>query len=158
MRRGAAVTIGPVREPYVAAFPHGDVFVEGLLQGLTVAESYWVSLPHVSWAMVLLGDPLYRPFGLKPRPALLARAYAAGDASQILEHGKTGPLLVQVDCIGPAGSSTPGVYRNRRNGNGSDSGHRLGEHPGVKGGRIDRGARAQRYSRGGSLGKVPAAS
>jgi uncharacterized protein (TIGR03790 family) len=107
MRRGAAVTIGPVREPYVAAFPHGDVFVEGLLQGLTVADSYWVSLPHVSWAMVLLGDPLYRPFGLKPRPALLARAYAAGDASQILEHGKTGPLLVQLDCVGPAGSSTP---------------------------------------------------
>jgi uncharacterized protein (TIGR03790 family) len=107
MRRGAAVTIGPVREPYVAAFPHGDVFVEGLLQGLTVADSYWVSLPYVSWAMVLLGDPLYRPFALKPRPALLARAYAAGDASQILERGKTGPLLVQVDCVGPAGSSTP---------------------------------------------------
>jgi uncharacterized protein (TIGR03790 family) len=107
MRRGAAVTIGPVREPYVAAFPHGDIFVEGLLQGLTVADSYWVSLPHVSWAMVLLGDPLYRPFGLKPRPALVAGAYTAGDAGQILEHGKTAPLLVQVDCIGPAGSSTP---------------------------------------------------
>jgi uncharacterized protein (TIGR03790 family) len=107
MRRGAAVTIGPVREPYVTAFPHGDVFVEALLQGLTVADSYWVSLPHVSWAMVLVGDPLYRPFGLKPRPALLARAYAAADGNQILEHGKTRPLLVQIECIGPAGSSTP---------------------------------------------------
>ncbi len=107
MRRGAAVTIGPVREPYVAAFPHGNVFVEGLLQGLTVADSYWISLPHVSWAMVLLGDPLYRPFGVKPKPALLARGYAAGDAGRILEHGKTSSLLVQVDCIGPAGSSTP---------------------------------------------------
>jgi uncharacterized protein (TIGR03790 family) len=107
MRRGAAVTIGPVREPYVAAFPHGDVFVEALLQGLTVADSYWASLPHVSWAMVLLGDPLYRPFGVKPRPALLARAYAATDGNQILEHGKTSPLLVQIDCAGPAGSSTP---------------------------------------------------
>jgi uncharacterized protein (TIGR03790 family) len=107
MRRGAAVTIGPVREPYVTAFPHGNVFVEGLLQGLTVADSYWISLPHVSWAMVLLGDPLYRPFGVKPKPALLARAYEAGDASRILEHGKTSSLLVQLDCIGPAGSSTP---------------------------------------------------
>jgi uncharacterized protein (TIGR03790 family) len=106
MRRGAAVTIGPVREPYVTAFPHGDVFVEALLQGLTVADSYWVSLPHVSWAMVLLGDPLYRPFGVKARPALLARAYAAADGKQILEHGKSSPLLVQIYCAGPAGSST----------------------------------------------------
>jgi hypothetical protein len=64
-------------------------------------------LPHVSWAMVLLGDPLYRPFGLKAKPALLARAYATADANRILEHGKTSPLLVQVDCAGPAGSSTP---------------------------------------------------
>jgi uncharacterized protein (TIGR03790 family) len=109
MRRGAAVTLGPVREPYVAAFPHGDVFVEGLLRGLTVADSYWLALPHVSWAMVLLGDPLYRPFGLKPRPALLARAYVRGDSTQILERGQTGSLLVQLECVGPAGSSTPAL-------------------------------------------------
>ena len=73
MRRGAAVTLGPVREPYVAAFPHGDVFVEALLNGLTVAEAYWLSLPQVSWAMVILGDPLYRPFAQHPRPAIVAR-------------------------------------------------------------------------------------
>jgi uncharacterized protein (TIGR03790 family) len=109
MRRGAAVTLGPVREPYVAAFPHGDVFVEGLLRGLTVADSYWLSLPHVSWAMVLLGDPLYRPFGVKPRPALLARAYVSGDSNPILERGKTASLLVQLECVGPAGSSTPAL-------------------------------------------------
>jgi hypothetical protein len=109
MRRGAAVTIGPVREPYVAAFPHGDVFVEGLLQGLTVADSYWVSLPHVSWAMVLLGDPLYRPFGLKPKAALLARSYTAANATGVLGHGETSSLLVQLECVGPMGSSTPAL-------------------------------------------------
>jgi uncharacterized protein (TIGR03790 family) len=109
MRRGAAVTIGPVREPYVAAFPHGDIFVEGLLRGLTVTDSYWTALPHISWAMVILGDPLYRPFAVKPRPALLARAYVAGDSSQVLERGKTAPLLVQLECVGPAGSSTPAL-------------------------------------------------
>jgi uncharacterized protein (TIGR03790 family) len=109
LRRGAAVTLGPVREPYVAAFPHGDVFVEGLLRGLTVADSYWLALPHVSWAMVLLGDPLYRPFGVKPRPALLATAYVSEDSNQILERGKTSSLLVQLECVGPAGSSTPAL-------------------------------------------------
>jgi uncharacterized protein (TIGR03790 family) len=106
MRRGAAVTIGPVREPYLEAFPHGDIFVEGLLSGLTVAESYWLALPEVNWAMVLLGDPLYRPFALKPRPALLARAYVADNPKHVLERGQTSALLVQIDCVGPPGSAT----------------------------------------------------
>ena len=109
MRRGVAVTIGPVREPYVTAFPHGDIFTEILLRGESVAESYWLSLPQVSWAMVLLGDPLYRPFGLKPRPSLIARAYVAGNASGILEKGETSSLQVLVECVGPAGSGTPAL-------------------------------------------------
>jgi len=96
MRRGAAVTLGPVREPYVTAFPHGDIFVESLLSGQTIAESYWLALPHVSWAMVILGDPLYRPFGSGPKPSLVARAYVADNASHILEKGQTASLLVQV--------------------------------------------------------------
>jgi uncharacterized protein (TIGR03790 family) len=106
MRRGAAVTLGPVAEPYLAAFPHGDIFVEGLLSGLTVAESYWLALPEVNWVMVLLGDPLYRPFGGNPRPALLARAYVADNAKHVLERGQTSALLVQIDCVGPPGSAT----------------------------------------------------
>ena len=106
MRRGAAVTLGPVREPYLGAFPHGDIFVEGLLSGLTVAESYWLALPEVNWAMVLLGDPLYRPFGGKARPALLARAYVAENPKHVLERGQTSALLVRIECVGPPGSAT----------------------------------------------------
>ena len=109
MRRGAAVTLGPVREPYVTAFPHGDIFVEALLSGESVAESYWLALPQVSWAMVVLGDPLYRPFALKPRPALVARAYVSGNSSHILEKGETSSLLVLLECVGPAGSGTPAM-------------------------------------------------
>lgn len=109
MRKGAAVTLGPVREPYVAAFPHGDIFVEALLSGGSVAESYWLALPHVSWAMVVLGDPLYRPFALKPRPALVARAYVAGNSKHILEKGETSSLLILLECVGPAGSGTPAM-------------------------------------------------
>jgi len=109
MRRGAAVTLGPVREPYVTAFPHGDIFVEALLSGLTVAEGYWLALPHVSWAMVILGDPLYRPFALKPKPALVARAYVSGGPGQVLVRGETNSLLVQLECVGTPGSSTPAL-------------------------------------------------
>lgn len=106
MRRGAAVTLGPAFEPYVAAFPKADVLVESLLAGRTIAESYWFSLPHVSWAMVILGDPLYRPFA-KPRPALVARAYVTSNSTHVLEKGQTSPMLIQVQCVGPQGSGTP---------------------------------------------------
>ena len=109
MRRGAAITLGPVREPYLDAFPRGDVFTEVLLTGRTVVESYWLALPHTSWAMVLLGDPLYRPFGVQPRPALLARAYVADNARHVLESGESGALLVQIECVGSEGSSTPAM-------------------------------------------------
>lgn len=107
MRRGAAVTLGPVFEPYVGAFPRAEILVESLLAGRTIAESYWQALPHVSWAMVLLGDPLYRPFGAKPKPSLVARAYAGAAANRVVEKGQTSPLLVQVQCVGPPGSGTP---------------------------------------------------
>ena len=110
MRRGAAVTLGPVREPYVIAFPHGDVFVEALLSGLTVAEGYWLSLPHVSWAMVILGDPLYRPFGTQhPRAAIVARSYVSTGSNGVLVRGQSSSLLVRLECVGAPGSSTPAL-------------------------------------------------
>ncbi len=63
LEEGVAVTIGPVDEPYVQAFPLPDLFFRVLTEGmLTVAESYLLSVPYLSWKMVLLGDPLYRPF------------------------------------------------------------------------------------------------
>ena len=63
LEKGAAATIGPVSEPYVQAFPIPDVFFGLLIDGrLTLAECYALSNPFWSWQMVLVGDPLYRPF------------------------------------------------------------------------------------------------
>jgi len=60
---GVSATVGPVAEPYVQAFPVPEAFF-GLLVGgeLSLAECYAASTPFLSWQMVLLGDPLYRPF------------------------------------------------------------------------------------------------
>jgi uncharacterized protein (TIGR03790 family) len=64
---GAAATIGPVAEPYVQGFPLPEVFFNFLLDGhYTLVESYYLSLPYLSWRMILLGDPLYRPFRTPP--------------------------------------------------------------------------------------------
>ena len=63
LEEGVAVTIGPVGEPYVQSFPLPEIFFGVLSEGaLTVAEAYLVSVPYLSWKMVLVGDPLYRPF------------------------------------------------------------------------------------------------
>jgi uncharacterized protein (TIGR03790 family) len=63
LEKGVAATIGPVSEPYVNAFPLPELFFGLLVDGnLTLAECYLVSIPYLSWQMVLVGDPLYRPF------------------------------------------------------------------------------------------------
>ena len=60
---GVAATLGPVSEPYLQAFPPPEMFFGLLIDGYyTLAESYILSLPYLSWQMVLFGDPLYRPF------------------------------------------------------------------------------------------------
>ena len=59
--KGIAATIGPVGEPYGQTFPIPEIFFDFLTEGyLTLAESYIISLPYLSWKMVLVGDPLYR--------------------------------------------------------------------------------------------------
>lgn len=64
LEEGAAATVGPSSEPFVQAFPLPELFFGALIDGrLTLAECYFLSLPFLSWQMVLLGDPLYRPFG-----------------------------------------------------------------------------------------------
>jgi uncharacterized protein (TIGR03790 family) len=63
LEKGVAATLGPVAEPYLQTFPVPDLFF-GLLVGgqLSLAECYALSNPFWSWKMVLIGDPLYRPF------------------------------------------------------------------------------------------------
>ena len=63
IEKGVAATVGPVGEPYVQAFPVPEIFFGFLADGyLSLAECYLISTPFLSWQMVLIGDPLYRPF------------------------------------------------------------------------------------------------
>jgi uncharacterized protein (TIGR03790 family) len=63
LERGITATIGPVFEPYVQAFPLPELFFPTLADGyLSLGETYLVTLPFLSWQMVLIGDPLYQPF------------------------------------------------------------------------------------------------
>lgn len=60
---GVAATVGPVAEPYLQSFPSPEIFFGCLVQGRNeLAECYAMANPFWSWQMVLIGDPLYRPF------------------------------------------------------------------------------------------------
>ena len=68
IQNGVAATLGPVHEPYLAAFPKADEFFPLLLTGKwTLAECYWRTTPMTSWRMTLIGDPLYNPFAAHPK-------------------------------------------------------------------------------------------
>jgi uncharacterized protein (TIGR03790 family) len=70
---GVVSTLGPVNEPYLAAFPPPDEFFPLLFTGkLTLAEVYWKTTPMISWQIAMVGDPLYTPY--KNHPALTADA------------------------------------------------------------------------------------
>ena len=66
IEKGVAATLGPVGEPYLQAFPVPEMFFGFLVEGrLSLVECYTVSLPFLSWQMVLIGDPLYTPFKIR---------------------------------------------------------------------------------------------
>jgi len=62
LERGATVTLGNVHEPFLHLTSNFDKFHQEVLEGKTVVEAHWSSVPALSWHSVVLGDPLYRPF------------------------------------------------------------------------------------------------
>jgi hypothetical protein len=63
LREGITATLGPVGEPYLHSFPEPRVFFEDLYKGECLVEAFYHSKPFNSWMLLLIGDPLYRPFG-----------------------------------------------------------------------------------------------
>lgn len=64
---GVCATLGAVSEPYLHAFPRPEEFFPILLTGeYTLAETYWFTCPMTSWKIILIGDPLYRPYAANP--------------------------------------------------------------------------------------------
>ena len=66
---GATCTMGTVQEPLLQGTPQVGIFMERMLAGYDFGESAYMACPLLSWQMLFVGDPLYRPFG----PELKAR-------------------------------------------------------------------------------------
>ena len=75
LEKGADVTVGNEYEPFLGACHRFDIFADRLLDGYTVAEATWMSMPVLSWQGVVFGDPLYRPYArmkdMDVKPCLL---------------------------------------------------------------------------------------
>ena len=62
LREGITATLGAVNEPYLHSFPQPKEFFAELFRGTCLVEAYYRTKPFNSWQLVLIGDPLYRPF------------------------------------------------------------------------------------------------
>ncbi|MFC1781270.1 TIGR03790 family protein [Planctomycetota bacterium] len=59
---GITATLGAVNEPYLHTFPEPRAFFLELYSGKCLVEAYYNTNPYNSWQILLIGDPLYRPF------------------------------------------------------------------------------------------------
>ena len=58
LEEGASAATGHVSEPYLATTPHPEFLFPAYLAGRNLAESYYLSIPALSWQNIIVGDPL----------------------------------------------------------------------------------------------------
>jgi uncharacterized protein (TIGR03790 family) len=60
IHEGATGASGHVFEPYLRLTPRPDFLFPAYLSGRTLAESYYLAIPALSWQNIVIGDPLCR--------------------------------------------------------------------------------------------------
>jgi uncharacterized protein (TIGR03790 family) len=58
INEGATGASGHIDEPFLGFTPRPDILLPAYLAGRNLAESYWMSIPAVSWQNIVIGDPL----------------------------------------------------------------------------------------------------
>jgi uncharacterized protein (TIGR03790 family) len=69
IREGATGVAGHVADPFLQSAVRPEILFPAYVKGLNLAEAFYLSIPHLSWQTVVIGDPLCRPF---PRTPLTA--------------------------------------------------------------------------------------
>jgi uncharacterized protein (TIGR03790 family) len=57
---GATGASGHVYEPYLQMTPRPNILLPAYYHGRNLAESYYLSIPILSWMNIVIGDPLCR--------------------------------------------------------------------------------------------------
>jgi uncharacterized protein (TIGR03790 family) len=58
LEEGASAATGHVAEPYLTACPRPDLLLPAYASGRNLAESFYLSIPYLSWQNIVAGDPL----------------------------------------------------------------------------------------------------
>lgn len=61
IREGVTGAGGNITEPLIASMLRPQILFPAYTSGYTLAESFYLALPHLSWQSVIVGDPLCRP-------------------------------------------------------------------------------------------------
>ena len=69
IRDGITGVAGHVSEPFLDATIRPQILFPAYLAGFNLAESFYLSMPYLSWQTVVIGDPLCAPFPRTPVPA-----------------------------------------------------------------------------------------
>ncbi|CAM2958370.1 TIGR03790 family protein [Rariglobus hedericola] len=64
--RGVTATFGNVNEPYLEFTHQPQLVLKSLARGDRLGDAAAYSVPVYSWQAIMVGDPLYRPFAVKP--------------------------------------------------------------------------------------------
>jgi uncharacterized protein (TIGR03790 family) len=62
IRAGVTGVAGHVAEPYLDGTVRPQILFVAYLAGFSLAESFYLALPYLSWQTVIVGDPLCAPF------------------------------------------------------------------------------------------------
>ena len=66
IREGITGVSGNVSEPYLDAIVRPQILFPSYFAGFTLAESYYLAMPFLSWQTIVIGDPLCAPFLAAP--------------------------------------------------------------------------------------------
>jgi uncharacterized protein (TIGR03790 family) len=73
IRDGVTGIAGYAYEPYLSGVAQPQILLPAYTAGYDLAESFYMSLPSLSWQSVVVGDPLCNPYGKKPGKAKTSR-------------------------------------------------------------------------------------
>jgi uncharacterized protein (TIGR03790 family) len=109
IRQGVTGVSGHVAEPFLDATIRPDVLFPAYVSGFTLAESFYLGMPYLSWQSIVIGDPLVAPFrrqgadaaALSP-PLDSSTELPAFFSARALkqrgrDHGEVAPLLLRAE-------------------------------------------------------------
>jgi uncharacterized protein (TIGR03790 family) len=92
--RGVTATVGNVHEPYLQLTHRPDLLLRALARGANLIDAAYYALTALSWQAIVIGDPLYRPFGVPLEAQIKASSpfapYAVLRQMNLLEADRQG--------------------------------------------------------------------